>query len=599
MRRALVSIGVDRVTGMTPLKVAAFGAKQVAAWGRAQGFDVEEFTDEQAPVAFGQCFNATASFVHQGVYDQIVVYFAGHGQLNGPDQEVWFLTDGRSNPNEAINLSSSRSAARGSGIPHIVFVSDACRSQPRALAQGFVQGGSIFPVPDPWMEGTELDQFFAATPGNPANEIPEAGAVEGYRAIYTECLLSALRGEVSTAILDQVVEGRNKRLVPARKIKSHLAECVPTRASSFSIKLKQSPESRVESDLPKYLAEIEGGPPPASVNVAPARGELKITALIPKVTVTPATPRDAESLTIGDALKGLKNEFFQAQAVPNGPGVPEDHPVRKDIVRISAAVGRENFETGTGFTIHGADVEDFAARLAPAWRFVENGIVNIGVDLPQPETPSLTNSSVALGIQFSTGTGACLAVLPGYVGSLVVGVGGRIESVTYTPSRRSPHFEDYQYELQRVNRRRAFAAVASKNGAFNLGRHEAGDAADYLRVFKSVDPVLGIYAAYAYAIAGNYDGIRSVYHYMSSPSEGPVPFDVTMLAHFDREMPSPFRFPPRMPMLTQGWALLGRHERMLPLAAIEARKYLVPSLWSTFSSEGVRILLAAIRQGAL
>lgn len=595
MRRALVSIGVDRVTGMTPLKVAAAGAKQVAEWGRQQGFDVEELTDMKDPVLFSQCFKATADFALKGVYDQIVIYFAGHGQLCAPGQEVWFLTDGRWNPNEAINLGASSFYARNYGFKHVVFLSDACRSKPDSVGDVGVIGGGIFPMPNPWTHSAEVDIFYAALPGGTAKEIPEPTAVEGYRAIYTDCLMDALHGKVPSVIEEHTIDGRATRLLSARGLKTHLKKCVPARASAFSIKLNQDPDSRVESELPRYLAEFGGVPAGAT----PGRAKLNITTFAPDVGIAAAKPSGPGPLSTGEALSGLEHEYFGRPAHSiEDPGVPEDHPVRKDMDRIAAAVGREGFETGTGFTIHGVGVEQFAAN-APTWRFVENGVVNIGLDLPEPEKPALEKSNVALAVRFSCGTGACLAALPGYVGSVVVDSQGRVESVTYTPSPRSPFFDEYRYQPDRVNRRRAFAAVASKNGAFSLERREAGDAAEYLRMLKEVDPVLGIYAAYAYAQAGDFDGVRSVYEYMSSPDKGPVPFDVAMLAHFDRELPAPFRYPPRMPMLTQGWAILGRHEAVLKPAAIEARKYLIPSLWSTFGAKGMDILFDAMRQGEL
>lgn len=151
-----------------------------------------------------------------------------------------------------------------------------------------------------------------------------------------------------------------------------------------------------------------------------------------------------------------------------------------------------------------------------------------------------------------------------------------------------------------LERRRAFAAVAARNGSFSLDRKEAVDAARYLRMLKAIDPTLGIYAAYAYAQAGDQEGVESVHRYMAESTSGyhpPVPFDVAMLAHRNGPWPEAYRFPPTMPMLTQGWALLGGLEHSMHPAALSARHYLIPSLWTAFSPEGIKILETAIDKG--
>ena len=109
---------------------------------------------------------------------------------------------------------------------------------------------------------------------------------------------------------------------------------------------------------------------------------------------------------------------------------------------------------------------------------------------------------------------------------------------------------------------------------------------------------MGIYATYAYAQAGDYEGVRSVFRYMEGDWD-PVPFDVAMLAHKDGPWPEAFHYPPAMPMLTQGWALLGGMEISMQPQVLEARNYLVPSLWTTFERPGLDILDAAAARGEL
>jgi hypothetical protein len=52
-KRAAVVIGVDRVGDLPRLNAAASGARTVADWLTAEGFEVKRFTDGQQPVRVG------------------------------------------------------------------------------------------------------------------------------------------------------------------------------------------------------------------------------------------------------------------------------------------------------------------------------------------------------------------------------------------------------------------------------------------------------------------------------------------------------------------------------------------------------------------
>ena len=118
--------------------------------------------------------------------------------------------------------------------------------------------------------------------------------------------------------------------------------------------------------------------------------------------------------------------------------------------------------------------------------------------------------------------------------------------------------------------------------------------ADYLRFLKKVDPTLGLYAANAYAKAGDSKGVLSVFDYMRREPE-PVLFDVgTLAVQRSAALPQVLDFAPGMPMLTQGWMLLGDFAEVMPQPLRKARQHLIPGLWTTFASEGVDILQEAM-----
>ena len=123
--------------------------------------------------------------------------------------------------------------------------------------------------------------------------------------------------------------------------------------------------------------------------------------------------------------------------------------------------------------------------------------------------------------------------------------------------------------------------------------------ASELRRYKRVDPTLGLFATYAYALSNIDAEVVSVYRHMYRDGL-PVLFDVAMLAsqvpqatQLLPELAEPLRrldFAPWMPLLSQGWLLLGDVEQFMPPFLREARRYLLPGLWTRFAPEGMELL---------
>jgi len=66
-----------------------------------------------------------------------------------------------------VNVPGSIWLARNVGIPHVVVISDACRSRPNTSRLSQVQGGVIFPNESPRTPRPAVDVFYAALPGDP------------------------------------------------------------------------------------------------------------------------------------------------------------------------------------------------------------------------------------------------------------------------------------------------------------------------------------------------------------------------------------------------------------------------------------------------
>lgn len=525
--------------------------------------DTVLLTDERGAVSLAMIKAAVRGFVSQRKYSQIIIYFAGHGILAAQKAEMWLLSGAPDDPNEAVDLTSSVDFARDSRIPHVVIISDACRSRSAETRLSQVKGGAIFPNQDVASPRAAVDLFFASLPGNPAIEAPAAEAVNSYRGLYTECLLDGLYGKVHEVIVDQQPK-RPRWVVPSFELKEHLFAAVPEKAAEISVKLLHDPDAQVESRLPKFLSELSRPPTPP-----------------------PPTPGPAPKM-----LQDLGPDAMRWETHGAAPSISPKKPRVQDLIERNAAMqqllqakGRESFETETGFTVVGAGVERAAVTGSRCDKFFEREAVQIRVHAAGGA------AGRTMLLQFDSGRGMPLAVLDGMIGTVVV-QNGQVATVSYVPSRNSRKYRDYQPEAKAIEQMRAFAAVATLTGEFKIQDSEQGRRiAEMLRALKSFDPTLGLYAAYAYTQAGDIEAVRSVLGYMVREREA-VLFDVPLLA---RSL-SPLGLPegklvaPFCPMLTQGWSFVRSLEIPLHPAVMESANDLQPGLWTSFSPESMGLL---------
>ena len=177
-KRAAVVVGVNTTGELTPLKSAAAGADDVAAWLKAEGFDIVKITDATKPVTASAVRKAVTKFVTAGTYEQLVLYFSGHGYWKNT-AELWLLSGAPGNADEAVSFVETVELARDSGIPHVVVISDACRSIPQTTTGMRVRGSVVFPNnPTNTRVQPKIDKLQASLMG--------AAGVRGSAARYTE-----------------------------------------------------------------------------------------------------------------------------------------------------------------------------------------------------------------------------------------------------------------------------------------------------------------------------------------------------------------------------------------------------------------------------
>ena len=617
MNRTAIVIGVDKAGDLPVLRAAATGAQAVADWARSQGYAVHLFTDKGGvPVSSSTIKAAIRETVASRTSELIMVYFGGHGILRGPEAEYWLLSDAKADSNEAVNVTGSVYAARNSGIPHVVFISDACRSRPSKAWQSNIQGCVVFPNEEPKPKRPAVDMFYATLPGDPAYELELEDAAQKWNGVFTATLLGCLEAKIPSVIEDLTQPPPARRVIPSWTLKDYLESAVADALSEADIRLQQDPEIRVESRPPKHLAVAPTFPPPQIVepepsrfsvapdSVSPGRGSESGTrvpatyrpapappppmapAPMPPAPIPPAPlpPLGGSRTSVAAAQVGLADVFGHSDSRRNVPHVGEE------MAGIMSAASRVSFETRTGFTVTGSTVHRAFVNGFNSEVFAENSVdggpnqVRVYANEGGPGASAL--------IQFATGSGVCLPVLPGFIGSVLVQE-GKVTAVNYTPSRGTWRFDAWEYERDEVEKLRAFSTVAMRRGYLLVEGTDPRRFAQHVRRFKNLDPTLGLYAAYAYAQAGMLDQVRDVYMWMVSEHGLPPLFDVAMLAG------APMNgVVPACPMLSQGWAILGDRKELLSPSMREAAQHLLPSLWTTFAARSIELLFGAWQREA-
>lgn len=590
MRKALIAIGVGKTDGSFPaLNGAAKDARDFHAWGKAQGFDCTLLVDERKKkVRVADVYEAIDGYVRQNIYSQIIVYFSGHGILKAPECELWLMSGAPRNGNEVINVQGSIFNARTCGIPHVVFISDACRSLPTDLKNAALSPGcQVFPYIAWRPPVPEVDVFYATLPGDIALELPPDETITRDRGLLTQCLLAALEGKVPEVIESANVDGVAGHIVSSRPLKAWLTSELPLAASDISFKLQQHPDVRIESDMPKYLSKLNGGASafklvPSSAAAAQtwsiAHGMHQNAGKARRLVPVRDPVRNGQRLNLGQSSTTVTSSL----ATPLGKGGQRD-----SISRVLHAASPAQ-HVHTGFVSQGGWIESAMGERGAV--MVSSDTRHSWIELHDegglPGIPFGTPTE-RVALRFANGRGIVLAVLPGYFATVVFD-GDQIATVNYTPSLGSPNFQEFASCSTEIEERRTQVAVAAKQGTFSLESADIKNAAEFVRTGEAVDTTLSIYLSYAYARAGKFAAIHEISAMLSRRGQ-PIPFDVAMLAAqgsggaFARELPG-------MPMLTQGWMMFGEYEAVLPQPLSQVRQFLLPSLWATFSPDGMSIL---------
>lgn len=586
MKKAAVVIGVDKTGNLTPLGSAAAGAERVAHWLHSEGFKVACLTDRDGPVRCSEVEEAIAAFVTLPPrYHLLLVYFSGHGYWQARS-DVWLLSGAPVWPNEAINLEAAMDLAKYSGIPNVVFVSDACRSIPDARSGMRVSGSGVFPNYDEITTASKIDSFKATSEARPAYEGTIGGAAQ---SVLTAALMAAFE-QPEAHMVRQIVEGRETiEVVPNRRLEDYLQRKVDELLLGIDRNIQQQIEVNVPSSEDVYIARVRRtrgsapGGPAAPRSTPPASEGQEAAAAIERSLSTRAFgvgPDDALSVRAPGTETKLRRRL---------PDANVDH-----------------FESEMGFVLHGAVVARAAvARGRPK---LQAELLEAGDGEARPGIVRLSRKDrfvveredvASVGVQLVDGRGIVLAGLPGYVGHVAVNREG-LSNVSYIPSSNHWRFGEYEVRREEIDRLRAMVALAVDRQTFRLkSEREANAFAGRIRMSKGIDPTLGLYAAHAFSQASNEAQLWSVLRAMRDDLGADL-FDVRLLASrrpgaLDDAIPvAPF-----CPMLTQSWNLLRPRRMELHPLLREAGAALRGSLWTTFEPDAATAILDAITGGEL
>lgn len=586
MRRAAILIGVKKTGDLPELTDAIRGARLMETWAREQGMDpVHLITDELGPVTVDLIKTKIRVLVDAANVSQLLIYFAGHG-VNLQRQEYWLLSDAPDDTQAAVNVATSVALGSTCGIPHIILISDACRTAPEGIRSQSLRGSEIFPNRE--ADTTPVDQFFACQLGKPSHEIrdPTVSSSE-FKALYTNELVPALMGD-KKEIVEWNVGGAQKRIghIHMRPLRDFMSKAVAARLQDMQLlsRIIQVPVAQISSDPPAWISQFtkEEG-----FEEEGFRGDTSCSLLA--VTPIPIeTVATAQSITT-NLLRQTLHDGATATAV-RAPSVFVD-----DVLRLEKPFGPMHHESGCGFKLRGARVVDIVSpniHIEFATEYLPHGYDLRVLDSRRP------GSNVLLVLE--SGAGVLLPAIPEFLCALSFEEDELID-VAYEPSDTiSWRWDDYKNRAPEVRSLRAIASSAMVRGSFKLERDDALAIARQMQLAKGVDPSLAIYAAYAYHDLQRPDLIRKMAGYMSEELGAPL-FDLALLARSlnkkillpseSEQLLAPF------PLLAQGWTLLRAWDVKLPAGLQPLADRRLTSLWTMFDAQGVEQIRSAFAKG--
>ena len=280
--------------------------------------------------------DAIKAAIDDGI-EQLLVYFAGHG-ANVRYTEYWLLSGAPDDADEAVNVLGSTLAARQSGIPHVIFVSDACRTAAASIQSQAVEGSIVFPNNAPSPKPGYVDVFYAAIVGQPSNEIANPEAAATFEAIYTTSLVDGLNGKAEVDI--QQDGTRRVKLIRSWPLKRYLDTAVPARLTALNAPLavNQSPDAIIASPPEWWIAALLDAEVGRRAHARMRTTESVVTTPGPAHASIASTSRSAVQVALHGSPAGAPARRGRLRRVRGGAHAAGT--LRPDVRRSAAALGK-------------------------------------------------------------------------------------------------------------------------------------------------------------------------------------------------------------------------------------------------------------------
>jgi hypothetical protein len=555
MKRAALLIGLDNASQFPPLKAAVSGAKAMRNWLEPEGYTTTLLTDEAGSVSAADVKSVLRSIIQDGDTEKLVVYFAGHGLLNG-FSELWMLSNAMQDVDEVIDISKNVEAARTCGVKSVVFISDACRLLPSSVSQSRTSGVTVFPMMNDHSVDVEVDRFFATRPGAAALELNSpigTSERERYVGIFTEALRDMHVNPDAQLTGPVTIDGNQSIAVLSRKLKASLPQVVDARAQDKSLSLKQHPQFVLECGDDGYVARAI---------ITKAFGAGKSVSKIYRDTVTLSTNRV------------IINDFSIS--------VPLREEMRFRDLRARTGPLFESTERKlVGATVIGRAV-------ANVW--CKDALVAWDASGPISEIrlrATITHISSVV-IYFEDGSGAVVAIIPRHHTTVTVGSTG-ISNVLFEPCELTASNPEGPVS--------DYAALASEISAavnFGIFPESRDDAKSFaLHAAPLGNPTLALYSAMGLVEVGLRRFVNLVVERMGGAKSSAL-FDLCQHTGQWNVDAGPF-----CPLLSQTWIYLDNEPGSVPDSIAQAGRNRQPSLWTTFTPEGMSFIEKAKQAGEL
>jgi hypothetical protein len=629
INRAVLLIGVSRTGGgLVPLQAVETGLDDMQSWALGQGI---------APASIGRFSDANGGQVRMRdlqdwvkqqnddlqVPEQLTIYFSGHG-FHGAMGEFWLLSDAPANPIEAVSLASTEALARNCSFGHVILISDACRVPSNNIQFGYVTGGSLFPNEPPAGQSKPVDQFFAASLGQPALEVDDKGKVF---SIYTSQLKRSLSGLETPLLEPQDKTGPTPVVVRAWPLKRYLPGAISQRLRALNIQQAMVPDAIITSEPEMWLATFPNPPAPSFVPSIPRQasddapsdeagksrdgiGELPRTrAIQPSSSFgsgpnhlemnsvpPPSTPSELFHMDLALALKPSSYEKQQDVLTVQRDiqaSVSQSYRSATSVRSIDRVPNRTepvqfgwHFETECGFVIAGGTVID--AHSSPTVMVDRPSPVEVRVS-PREKLPEL-----AL-LKFDGGMGLLVPAIPGQIGYITIEPNGALTSLGYEPSSQRQEWLIFKDKSNAIRSLRTFLNTTAAAGNLRFAVLDDAQLDDIQQTMRygpaEVDLSLLILVGYISYKSRRVDLLNQLRDFAVRQFAF-LPMDLAILSLLSD--PS-FRLDaqpvlPPFPLLTQGWPLMDASSMHLPEPLSGLRSHVLPAAWTSVDAEGYGLL---------